>query len=68
MQAHSRVEAYISSPTSPPYVGIQFTALFHTQPLLTSLVSILHWLNSYLNMKVLIFAKDENKQSFLNHC
>ena len=32
--AHSRVEASITSPTSPPYVAEQFTALFHTQPLL----------------------------------
>ena len=31
--AHSRVEAYSTSPTSPPYVGKQLTALFHTQPL-----------------------------------
>ena len=36
--AHSRVEAYIASPTSPPYVGKQLTALFHTQPLLKYLV------------------------------
>ena len=27
---HSRVEAYIASPTSPPYVGKQLMALFHT--------------------------------------
>ena len=26
--------AGIASPTSPPYVGTQLTALFHTQPLL----------------------------------
>ena len=38
--AHSRVEAYVASPTSPPYFCIQLTALFHTQPPgpLTSLV------------------------------
>ena len=30
--AHSRVEASITSPTSPPYVAKQLTALFHTQP------------------------------------
>ena len=36
--AHSPVLAYIASPTSPPYVGKQFTALFHTQPLLKHLV------------------------------
>jgi len=36
--AHSQVEAYIASPTSPPFVGKQLTALFHTQPPLTSLV------------------------------
>ena len=29
---------YIASPTSPPYVGTQLTALFHTQPLLKCLV------------------------------
>ena len=34
--AHSRAEACIASPTSPPYVGKQLTALFHTQPPLTS--------------------------------
>ena len=34
--AHSRVEANITSPTFPPYVGKQLTALFHTQPPLTS--------------------------------
>ena len=34
--AHSRVEASITSPTFPPYVGKQLTALFHTQPPLTS--------------------------------
>ena len=28
--AHSRVEAYIASPTSPPYVGKQLTVLLHT--------------------------------------
>ena len=33
--AHSRVEAYIASSTSPPYVSKQLTALFHTQPLFT---------------------------------
>ena len=33
--ADSRVLAYIVSPTSPPYVGKQLTALFHTQPLLS---------------------------------
>ena len=33
--AHSRLLAHIASPTSPPYVGTQLTALFHTQPLLT---------------------------------
>jgi len=36
--AHSQVLAYIASPTSPPYVGKQLTALFHTQPLLKYLV------------------------------
>ena len=30
--------AYIASPTSPPYVSKQLTALFHTQPLLKYLV------------------------------
>ena len=30
--AHSRLLAHIASPTSPPYVGVQLTALFHTQP------------------------------------
>ena len=30
--------AYFVSPTSPPYVGKQLTALFHTQPLLKYLV------------------------------
>ena len=33
-EAHSRLLAYIASPTSPPYVDKQLTALFHTQPLL----------------------------------
>ena len=37
-RAHSRVLAYIASPTSPPYVVKQLTALFHTQPLLKYLV------------------------------
>ena len=32
--AHSRLLVHIVSPTSPPYVGTQLTALFHTQPLL----------------------------------
>jgi len=32
--AHSRPLAYIASPTIPPYVSTQLTALFHTQPLL----------------------------------
>ena len=32
--AHSRPLVHIASPTSPPYVGTQLTALFHTQPLL----------------------------------
>ena len=36
--AHSRVEATITSPTSPPYVAKQLTALFHTQPLFSFLV------------------------------
>ena len=36
--AHSRVEASITSPTSPPYVAKQLTALFHTQPLFSFLV------------------------------
>ena len=35
--AHSRVEASISSPISPPYVAKQLTALFHTQPPFSSL-------------------------------
>ena len=35
--AHSRVEASITSSTSPPYVAKQLTALFHTQPLYISL-------------------------------
>ena len=35
---HSRVLAYIASPTSSPYVSKQLTAPFHTQPLLKSLV------------------------------
>ena len=30
--AHSRLLVHIASPTSPPYVGTQLTALFHTQP------------------------------------
>ena len=30
--------AYIASPTSPPYVGKQLIALFHTQPLFKYLV------------------------------
>ena len=36
--AHSRVQASITSPTSPPYVAKQLTALFHTQPLFSFLV------------------------------
>ena len=32
--AHLRLLVHIASPTSPPYVGTQLTALFHTQPLL----------------------------------
>ena len=36
--AHSRLLVHIASPTSPPYVGTQLTALFHTQPLLKCLV------------------------------
>ena len=36
--AHSRLLAHIVSPTSPPYVGTQLTALFHKQPLLKCLV------------------------------
>ena len=35
--AHSRVEASSTSPTSPPYVAKQLTALFHTQPPFSSL-------------------------------
>ena len=30
--AHSRLLVHIASPTSPPYVGTQLIALFHTQP------------------------------------
>ena len=30
--AHSRLLVHIASPTSPPHVGTQLTALFHTQP------------------------------------
>ena len=29
--AHPRVDAYIASPTSPPYVGKQLTVLLYTQ-------------------------------------
>ena len=36
--AHSQVQASITSPTSPPYVAKQLTALFHTQPLFSFLV------------------------------
>ena len=36
--AHSRVETSTTSPTSPPYVAKQLTALFHTQPLFSFLV------------------------------
>ena len=36
--AHSRVQASITSPTSPPYVAKQLTALFHTQPLFSFLL------------------------------
>ena len=36
--AHSRVEASITSPTSPPYVAKQLTVLFHTQLLCSFLV------------------------------
>ena len=36
-RAHLRVEASITSLTSPPYVAKQLTALFHTQPLLSLL-------------------------------
>ena len=36
--AHSRLLPHIASPTSPPFVGTQLTALFHTQPLLKCLV------------------------------
>ena len=36
--AHLRVEASITSPTSPPYVAKQLTALFHTQTLLSVLL------------------------------
>ena len=31
--AHSRVEASITTPTSPPYVAKQLTAQYRTQPL-----------------------------------
>ena len=30
--AHLQLLVHIASPTSPPYVGTQLTALFHTQP------------------------------------
>ena len=36
--AHSQVQASITSPTSPPYVAKQLTALFHTQPPFSFLV------------------------------
>ena len=36
--AHSRLLVQIASPISPPYVGTQLTALFHTHPLLKCLV------------------------------
>ena len=36
--AHSWVEAYIASPTFPPYDGKQLTVLFHTQSPFTTLV------------------------------
>ena len=36
--AHSRVQASNTSPTSPPCVAKQLTALFHTQPLFSFLV------------------------------
>ena len=35
---NSRVEASITSPTSPPYVANQLTALFHAQPIISFLL------------------------------
>ena len=45
--AHSRVEASITSPTSPPYVAKQLMVLFHTQPLSSSL--------GYLSVVLMIY-------------
>ena len=60
--AHSRLLVHIASSTSPPYVGTQLTALFHTQPLLKCLVygnaaqtvNCVFWLKPSLHPKHLI--------------
>ena len=46
--AHSRVQASITSPTSPPYVAKRLTALLHTQPLFSILVYLQRSTNDIL--------------------
>ena len=50
--AHSRVEASITSPTSPPYVAKQLTVLFPTQLLCSFLVNAKHSTNNILRILV----------------
>ena len=73
--AHSRVEASITSPTSPPYVAKQLTVLFHTQLLCSFLVFFfffffLHQKSFYiyntrkdlLGLRIYIYIKQERKK------
>ena len=64
--AHSRLLAHIASPTSPPYVGTQFTALFHTQPLFTVEMPFLRHCST--NGKLCILVKAQPAPQAPGHC
>ena len=57
-EAHSRVEASITSPTSPPYVAKQLMALFHTTAPQRS--SLLHCNNNTVS-RILVKAQPSTR-------
>ena len=63
--AHSRLLVHIASPTSPPYIGTQLTALFHTQPLLKC---PFYGIAARTNGKLRILVKAQPPPQAPGHC
>ena len=61
--AHSRVEASITSPTSPPYVAKQLTVLFPTQLLCSFLVNGNWRSTNDISVRILVKAQPSTRST-----